>query len=221
MFKSSPLSLTAATVGLLALGSLRTAAWAQAIPTAEPEYYSGEGVNFTFGSSTTTTTGVGGQYGTAITSASVSQALSVSATGQAIIPALDAGNYYDAASSGGASLYYFVAVVGPSAGVSVPLTISGLLGATAAGVTGSEVNAGADIRWSLNGSSNLEGSISVGISCDTLPCSTSVGGSVPVSDQLATSQGLQFSGVPLTAPSNTESSIANYTAEVISSSREI
>ena len=93
-------AVVAAFAGLLALGPLSTAAWAQYVPSATPEYFVEGGQNVeAFGQATGNTTGVGGGYGSAASSAAVSAGLSASVGGQSIIPTSDTGNYYDAEAS--------------------------------------------------------------------------------------------------------------------------
>jgi hypothetical protein len=87
---------------LLALGLLPTAAWAQYVPSAVPQYFVEGGTDvFAFGHATGNTTGVGGGYGSAASTAAVSAGLTASASGLSIVPSLDTGNYYDAQASAG------------------------------------------------------------------------------------------------------------------------
>jgi|HubBroStandDraft_1064217.scaffolds.fasta_scaffold02261_2 MYXO-CTERM domain-containing protein len=199
---SSPVG--AAFVALLAPGLLSTAAWAQYVPSAVPQYFVEGGTDvFAFGHATGNTTGVGGGYGSAASTAAVSAGLSASASGQSIVPSLDTGNYYDAQASAGAQLDYYFAAVGPSANVSVPVTITALVGATAAGV--STVSGDAYVVWYLNGVQ--QGKVNVGTGCNSGTCSSNdyVDG-VPANDEIATSQGLLIKDAPFTTTSVAETS---------------
>jgi MYXO-CTERM domain-containing protein len=194
----------AAFVGLLALGLLPTAAWAQYVPSAVPQYFVEGGTDvFAFGHATGNTTGVGGGYGSAASTAAVSAGLTASASGLSIVPSLDTGNYYDAQASAAAQLDYYFAAVGPSANVSMPVTITALVGATAAGV--GQVGGDAYVVWYLNGVQ--QGKVNVGTGCNGGTCSSDdyVDG-VPANDAIATSQGLLITDAPFTTTSVAETS---------------
>jgi MYXO-CTERM domain-containing protein len=200
----------AAFVGLLALSS---AAWGQYVPSATPQYFveGGQDVR-AFGHATGNTTGVGAGYGSAASSAAVSPGLSASASGQSIVPTIDTGNFYDAQASASASLYYYFAAVGPSANVSVPVTISALVGATAAGV--GEAGGDAFVAWYLGGVQ--QGKVNIGTGCEAGTCTSNdfVQG-VPGNDERATSQGLLITDAPFTTQSVAETSTALNDGSVI------
>jgi hypothetical protein len=201
MSESSRSTAVTAWIGLVVLAPLWSTAWAQYVPVADPAYHvEGGSVISDFGNASATTTGVQPGFGTAASSAAVSPGLSASVSGQSTIPTLNAGNSYDAQAEANAQLYYYLAAVGPSANVSVPLTISALVGATADSVTGGTASADAYVQWSLNGV--MQGKVNIGTGCTGTSCTANdFALGVPAGDERDTAQGLLITNVPFTTNS--------------------
>jgi hypothetical protein len=213
MSKSSRSSMVAAFASLVALGVLPALGWTQIAPPARPANAAyGGTVNFDFGTADVNNIGGGLDQGSATGIATVSPDLITSASGSALDPASSQGSLLAAKTSANASLYYYFTAYGPSAGVSVPLLISGTAGADAAAVTGAVASSAGLISWAANG--KVVGELITQVTCIGVSCTANTATpGVPAGDE-SFGKGISIENVPFTTTSlannSTTPSYASY-----------